>query len=391
MSIASISLYVFCISLGLLLYTYLGYGLMAGFIGLFRSRKTPQEIDLTQIRVSVIIPAYNEAGILSKKISNTLEGLKNFHDAQIILITDGSNDGSGELQFSDARILHLHENERLGKSAAINKAMLQATGDIVIITDANAMVNNIGFEKLVLKFNRQKTGAVSGEKKVQGSDGSVGGEGFYWKYESFLKKQSARMYSLTGAAGELIAIRKNIFKPIPQDAILDDLQLSLDVVRQGYIVDYEPGAFASEPPSKSLSDEFRRKVRISAGVFQTLRRNLFLFNPFKHFVFVFQFFSHRILRWGTGINCLLLLFVSNLLLCLYPSQGAGFLLIFQIIFILQSVFYFMVFLGLLLRNQKIPAVFFLPFYFIMMNMAIAVGFFRYLGKKESVMWKKAVR
>jgi poly-beta-1,6-N-acetyl-D-glucosamine synthase len=391
MTVANISLYIFFISLGLLLYTYLGYGLLAGILGLLRSSRNRRKVDVGNVKVTVIIPAYNEANILGEKISNTLNGLKNFVHSQVIVITDGSNDGSNDLQFSDPRILHLHEPGRLGKSSAINKAMQHATGEIVIITDANAMVNEMGFAKLVSKFDRDQVGAVSGEKKVQRSDGSVGGEGIYWKYESFLKKQSAKMYSLTGAAGELIAIRKNVFNPIPADAILDDLQMSLDIIRQHKIVDYEPGAFASEPPSRSLSDEFRRKVRISAGVFQTLHRNLFVFNPFRHSVFVFQFFSHRILRWVTGINCLLLVFISNLLICLYAPAGANYFPWFFISFILQSGFYLFVMSGFILRNQKLPVIFFLPFYFVMMNVSILLGFMRYLGKKESVMWKKAAR
>jgi biofilm PGA synthesis N-glycosyltransferase PgaC len=391
MTITAFSIYVFCISLALLFYTYLGYSLLAGFFALFRPKPSIPPQYAQDLPISIIIPAYNESMVLVKKVNNTLEGLRNFKEAQIIVITDGSEDGSKDLVFNDPRILHLHEPERLGKSGAINKAMQKATGEIVIITDANAMVNQTGFEKLVARFFNKRTGAVSGEKKVEVAGGSTGGEGVYWKYESFLKKQSARMYSLTGAAGELIAVRKDLFKPLPADAILDDLQLSLDIIREGKLIDYEPGAFATEPPSQSLQDEFRRKVRISAGVFQTLSRNTFVFNPFKHSVFVFQFFSHRILRWTISIVCLLLLLLSNIFICLFSPADHTLLLFFQVFLFLQSGFYLLVILGLLFRNKKLPSFFFLPFYFIMMNSAIAVGFIRFLQKKESVMWKKAAR
>jgi cellulose synthase/poly-beta-1,6-N-acetylglucosamine synthase-like glycosyltransferase len=269
--------------------------------------------------------------------------------------------------------------------------MQHASGEIVIMTDANAMVNEQAFEKLVLGFASEKTGAVSGEKKVQLAEGSVGGEGIYWKYESFLKRQSARMYSLTGAAGELIAIRKSVFKPIPQDAILDDLQLSLDIIRQKKVIGYEPKAFAMEPPSLSFSDEFRRKVRISAGVFQTLSRNGFVFNPFHHSIFVFQFFSHRILRWFITVACLLLLYITNAIIGYRGWQEANYPLFFEVSFLLQNLFYLMVLLGYLFRNRKLPGFVFLPFYFIMMNVSVWAGFLRHIGKKESVMWKKAAR
>ena len=391
MSVNAVSIYVFFISLGLLFYTYIGYGLLAACIGFLRRQPAFHIEAARQVPFTVIIPAYNEAKILPEKLSNTLQALQNFKEFQVILVTDGSSDGSAQLQLTDPHILHLHGAERKGKSAAINNAMENATGDIVAITDANAMVNAAAFEKMVARFQREGTGAVSGEKKVIALDGSTGSEGFYWKYESFLKKYSARMHSLTGGAGELLAFRKQLFKPIPPDAILDDLELSLNIIRQGKVIDYEPEAFATEPPSKSIRDEFNRKVRISAGVFQTLRRNLFVFNPFRHSIFIFQFNSHRVLRWTKGIDCILLLYISNIFLIDTPYHHL-LTAFFDVCLLLQSLFYGFVILGFLLRNKKnVPSFLFIPFYFIMMNTAVVVGFFRYLGGKESVLWKKADR
>ncbi len=387
--VSQISIYVFCISLGILLYAYVGYGILATFLGLFRKKIKPLQPE--NIPVTIIIPAYNEAGILHKKIENTLAGLQGFEKGQIILITDGSTDGSANLTFTDERVLHLHELVRLGKSAAINKAMEKTVGDIVIITDANAMVNESGFKQLVSAFGNEKIGAVSGEKKVLMTDGSTGGEGIYWKYESFIKKQSANMYSLTGAAGELIAIRRSVFKPIPVDAILDDMELSLSIIRQNKIIGYQPEAFAIEPPSNTLSDEFNRKVRISAGVFQTLNRNMFVFNPFKNSVFVFQFFSHRVLRWITSIPCLILILTSNFIILRCEVLVDDAKIFFNTFFIAQVAFYTLALLGLVLRNVKLPGFLFLPFYFLMMNTSVLLGLVRFLRKKESVMWKKAAR
>ncbi len=391
MSIEEVSKYVFFVCLGLLFYTYLGYGILAVLLGALRKRPTFDHSSVFNIPVSVIIPAYNEAGVIDEKIRNTLQTLSKFKDFQIILITDGSNDGSESLDFTDSRIKHLHSAERMGKSAAINRGMEKVSGEIVVITDANAMVNEDAIAKLVVRFQNKKTGAVSGEKKVSALEGSTGGEGFYWKYESFLKKHSAKLHSLTGAAGELLAFRKELFKPIPADAILDDMELSLSIIKQGKVIDYEPGAYAIEPPSKSITDEFKRKVRISAGVFQTLKRNPFVFNPFKYSIFIFQFNSHRVLRWTKGIDCLLLLFVSNFFIVGDPEINPAYFF-FNWFLVLQLMFYFLVILGYLLRNtKKIPSIFFLPFYFVMMNLAVAVGFFRFLGKKESVLWNKAAR
>lgn len=391
MSIEEVSKYVFFVCLGVLFYTYIGYGFLAVLIGSFRKKNSFDHSSAFDVPVSVIIPAYNEAGVIDEKIKNTLHTLSKFKNFQIILITDGSNDGSETLNFSDPHIHHLHASERKGKSAAINRAMEKATGEIVVITDANAMVNEDAIAKLVVRFQNKKTGAVSGEKKVMTMDGSTGGEGFYWRYESYLKKHSAKLYSLTGAAGELLAFRKELFKPIPTDAILDDMELSLSIIKQGKVIDYEPEAYAMEPPSKSIDDEFKRKVRISAGVFQTLKRNPFVFNPFKYSIFIFQYNSHRVLRWTKGIDCIILLLISNFFIIGDPLADPQYYF-FDGFLILQIFFYFLVTLGFLLRNtKKIPSIFFVPFYFIMMNVAVVVGFFRFLGKKESVLWKKAAR
>lgn len=391
MNIQEVSLYVFFIAAGLLFYTYIGYGMLASVVGMLRKRRTYDLTECFTVPLTIIIPAYNEKLVLDEKIKNTYESLHYFKTSQVILVTEGSTDGSNDLVFSQTNLLHLKGDERKGKSAAINTAMEHATGEIVIITDANAMVNTEAFEKLVARFKNQQSGAVSGEKKVITSEGSTGGEGLYWKYESFLKRKSARMYSLTGAAGELLAFRKNLFKPIPTDAILDDMVLSLSIIKQGKTIDYEPDAYAVEPPSKSIGEEFKRKVRISAGVWQTLARNLFVFNPFQHSIFVFQFGSHRVLRWMCGIICIALAFVANYFL-LGPPDLSLQVLVFDILFALQSLFFFFVLIGFVFRNyKKLPAFVFLPFYFIMMNTAVMVGFFKFLNGSESVLWKKAER
>lgn len=383
--------YVFFGALGILFYTYIGYGMMAYVIGLFRKRSRLKDEEVLNTSVTVIIPAYNESGILAEKVHNTLEALKSFQHYQIIINSEGSNDGSSGLIFDHPAVLHLTGPTRKGKSYAINQSVLNATGNIVVITDANAFINHDAIMKMVSCFSHLNVGAVSGEKKVKMKDGSTGGEGIYWKYESFLKRSSAAMYSLTGAAGELLAFRKDLFKPLPEDAILDDMELSLNIIKQYKIIDYEPNAYALEPPSGSIQEEFKRKVRISAGVFQMLNRNLFLFNPFKHFLFWFQFNSHRVMRWFMGLLCIILIAVSNLLILSYPL-ATNEQSIFITFIIMQFLFYAMVIIGFLLRNVKsIPAFVFLPFYFLMMNVAVPVGFIRYVTGKESVLWQKANR
>lgn len=382
MTLEGIFTYVFLISLSIILYTYFGYGLLASFLGLvFSKKQINQSSELPSI--TVIIPAFNEKGILATKISNTREALEGINDSQIILITDGSTDGSNQVDWGED-VVYMHNDTRKGKSAAINRAMKQSSGEISVITDANAMVNKNGFNRILQRFHREKVGGVSGEKKVGSSGGSTGSEGIYWKYESWLKRASAKMHSLTGAPGELFAFRTKLFKPINEDSILDDMELSLTIIKQNYVIDYEPGAYAIEAPSKTIGIEFKRKIRIAAGVWQTIFRHLELLFPFPNFVFKFQFHSHRMSRWFVAPVCLGALLISNVFLWEQP--------IFKIFLICQVFFYFISLIGLIFRNEKaIPRAIFIPFYFMMMNMSMIFGFFRFLTGKETVLWSKEAR
>lgn len=378
--------WIFIFSTAISFYTYVGYGLLMLFISKLKSQKENPQPQLHSI--SIIIPSYNEFSILNEKINNTIIASSRLKDIEIIVITDGSTDESKNLlnhfDFS-IQIIHLHSDERKGKSNAINRAMTIAKKEIIVLTDANAYMNEDAILLLQNAFHNEKIGAVSGEKKVKQHNSTVGNESIYWQYESKLKKWSAQVYSLTGAAGELIAFRKNLFTPIPNDAILDDLHLSLSIVKQGKIIGYEPRAFVLENPSKNIKDEMNRKVRISSGIFQTLSRNLFVFNPFKNFFFHFQFISHRFFRWTIAPISLLLLYISNLFLL---HEG----ILFVITFILQSLFYILGSIGFVLRNNKSQLfIFSIPFYFTMMNVALFWGYLKYFTGNSSVLWDKAER
>ena len=211
---------------------------------------------------------------------------------------------------------------------------------------------------MMMHYQSQQVGGVSGEKRIQTSnhDSSVGGEGLYWKYESFLKREGALFYSVVGAAGELFSFKSDLFKPLPNDTILDDFVLSIEIVKQGFVIAYEPEAFANEAPSQHIDDEFNRKVRISSGVWQALIRLPFLFNPISNPRLFFQFVSHRLLRWTLAPIAMLLLLVSNAFLFSLPFYFA--------ILMLQLTFYAFALIGFFLKNKKNYASFlFVPFYY----------------------------
>lgn len=379
---------IFFVALGLIFYTYAGYGIVLRIAALFKQERTFEPVKEPRI-VTIIIPAYNEKAVLEEKIRNTLQLNYPATHREILLITDGSNDGSEKMFSNLNEVHHLHLPERQGKTAAINRAVKLAKGELIVLTDANTLLHADSLQLMVRKFDNPKVGGVSGEKRVQqhaSRQSSTGNEGLYWRYESQLKKFSAKFYTIVGAAGEFFSFRRNLFQPIPPDTILDDFVLSTSLLKQGYIVDYESEAYATESPSIRIRDEFSRKVRISAGVFQMLTRQTFLFNPFFHTAVWFQFISHRFLRWTVAPVCLLACYIISAILGMEGYTAYG------IFFYIATGFILWALIGWIFRNRKfsIPG-FFIPFYFFMMNVAVVVGLWDFIRGRHSVLWKKAER
>ncbi|MDB5251970.1 MAG: glycosyltransferase family 2 protein, partial [Flaviaesturariibacter sp.] len=211
-------------------------------------------------------------------------------------------------------------------------------------------------------------------------------EGWYWQYESFLKRLDASFYTVVGAAGELFAMRRALFTPLPEDTILDDLMLSLQVCEAGYTIAYEPLAFATEPPSLSLGDEAIRKKRIAAGAFQALSR-LSMASLANRPALLFQFLSRRWLRWVACPPALLLLVPVHIVLVL---NGAP--LLYSTLLALHAAFYAAAAAGWwLLRRGRVCAPATIPFYFLFMNACMLAGARAYRRGKATVLWEKASR
>jgi poly-beta-1,6-N-acetyl-D-glucosamine synthase len=374
----------FWVLVGIIVYAYLGYAVLV----LLFSRKNREhrfvENDLPQ--VSIVIASFNEGRILEKKILNTIALQYPQDKLTICFVTDGSNDNSVEILSSYPSLKILHQEKREGKAMAINRAMQSISSEIVVFTDANTFLNPDCLQKIIPHFRDPKTGGVAGEKKLVHGSGMGEAEGWYWKYESFMKTMDARFYSVVGAAGELFAIRKALFSPLPADTLLDDLQLSLNICLNGYKLGYEPGAYATESPSGSLREEKHRKIRIAAGAFQTLSRLSFS-KLFRYPQFAFQFISRRWLRWVVCPAAIALLFVINAVLtCQFPGS------IYTALFFLQVIFYLLALAGWMLMKKNSSFVFTtIPFYFLFMNFCMLAGWIRFMQGKETVLWKKAER
>jgi cellulose synthase/poly-beta-1,6-N-acetylglucosamine synthase-like glycosyltransferase len=238
---------------------------------------------------------------------------------------------------------------------------------------------------LAAKFDDPDTGAVAGEKKLLRVSGMGRAEGWYWKYESFMKSLDAAFHSVISATGEVFALRTALYRELPENTVLDDLVLSMNIKFQGYRIAYEPRAFATETPSISLAEEKKRKVRIASGAFQVLK-NISITALLKKPLFLFQFFSRRFLRWVVCPVCLFLLLPLNLVLCF--SENSLFVLLLSA----QLVFYALATVGwYLIRNNRSFAPATIPFYFLFMNACMISGWYRFRKCEQTVLWKQSRR
>nr|WP_302829975.1 glycosyltransferase family 2 protein [uncultured Bacteroides sp.] len=389
---------IFWISLFIVFYTYLGYGILLYILVRIKEcfRKTvvpPMPADNSSPDLTLFIAAYNEEAVVDEKMRNSLELDYPADKLHIFWVTDGSNDRTNKLLAKWPQATVIYQPERQGKTAALNRGMQFVKTPLVVFTDANTHINREALREIVRAFTNPKVGCVAGEKRiaVQAKDNAAsGGEGIYWKYESTLKKLDSRLYSAAGAAGELFAIRSELFEKMDTDTLLDDFILSLRIVMRGYTIAYCADAYATESGSADMREEEKRKVRIAAGGLQSIWRLCPLLNPFRYGIFSFQYVSHRVLRWSlTPILLFLLLPLNTILIFTTDSP-----LFYAVIWLLQALFYLMGSWGYYLSTKHIKnKILFIPYYFLFMNVNVIRGI-NYLRKRKgnaSGAWEKARR
>jgi poly-beta-1,6-N-acetyl-D-glucosamine synthase len=393
MSILSIKV-IFWLGVSVIFYAYLGYGIVLWLL-VGRKGGRPRATDTVPLpELTFIICAYNEADWIAQKIENSIALHYPRELVSFLFVTDGSDDATPELvrQYpypADTKWQLLHQPERQGKIAAFQRAMALVTSPVVVSTDANTLVNEEALLKLVQHFSDPQVGAVAGEKRIsmdKKNDASSAGEGIYWKYESQLKKWDAALWSVVGAAGELFAFRREAYENVPSDTLVEDFYLTMRIAQKGWRVQYEPEAFAVENSSASVAEEMKRKVRIAAGGLQALVRLSPLLNIFRYGTLAFQYISHRVLRWTFAPLFLPIVLLCNLHIAI-NEEGS-----YQILLLLQIIFYAAALFGWLLEKRKVKMkAFFVPYYFCLMNWAMYAGFWRLLQGKQSVVWEKAKR
>jgi poly-beta-1,6-N-acetyl-D-glucosamine synthase len=381
---------VFWISCFIVFYNYAGYAIIIFIWNKVRNRKHLVVPDSYYPSVSFIVAAYNEEECIEKKVINSLQQAYPADKIEFIFITDGSTDSTPNIIQKYSSVTLLHSPARAGKTAALNRAVENAHNEILIFSDANTILNPEASLHIAKHYFDESVGGVAGEKKVLSTNNlqdATNTEGFYWKYESFLKRLDSEFQTVVGAAGELFSVRKRLYQDVPSKVILDDFIISMRIAQQGFRIVYEPRSFAMELPSFSMGDEKKRKVRIAAGGFQSITMLPDAFSFWKHPKLSFLYVSHRVLRWTLSPICLLLALLSSLILSLSTVNT-----FYQICFAVQILFY-----GSALFYQLFPAIskkvslIKLCYYFTFMNLSVFEGFSKFIQNKQSAAWDKAKR
>jgi cellulose synthase/poly-beta-1,6-N-acetylglucosamine synthase-like glycosyltransferase len=383
---------LFWLFLFIIFYAFIGYGILVYIILRIRnsfSKKTTSFDSSFLPEVTLVIAAFNEEDFILEKIKNCEKLDYPVDKLKVLFVTDGSSDKTNEIIANHGRYEYSFQPERKGKIAAVNRVMPSVKSEITIFCDANTYLNTESIKNITRHFANPKVGCVAGEKRIFSKDtdnASGAGEGFYWKYESFLKKLDSELYTVVGAAGELFAVKTNLWESVPTNIIIEDFVVSLKIAKAGYIVKYEPDAYAQETASANVKEELKRKVRICAGGIQAIILLSPLLNFFKYTTLSFQYISHRVLRWTIIPFLLIALIPINWYL--HTSIG-GF---YSLAFYGQIVFYFLAFIGWYLKNKAIEAKgLFIPYYFFIMNYSVIAGIIRFIKGKQSAVWEKSQR
>jgi cellulose synthase/poly-beta-1,6-N-acetylglucosamine synthase-like glycosyltransferase len=377
------AVWVFWSSMAFLVYAYGGFVLLVGAVGLWLRRRV-RKLPITP-GVTLIIAAYNEEKVIADRLENALAMDYPRDRLQIMVASDGSTDRTDDIVASYApRGVLLLSLPRKGKIRTLNAAVARATGKILVFTDANIMCRPDALRALVANFADPRVGGVAGHTTYTldpASESSSYGERLYWRYDTWLKKLESQTGSIVSAHGGLYAVRRVLFRPIPDGAVTDDFAISTAVVAQGYRLVFEPDALATEVAVPEAKREFRRRVRLMTrglrGVF--LRRRLL--NPRRYGFYSVVLASHKLARRLVPV-WLAILAVASLAAW---SEGP----IYQIAVLGQALFYGMASVGYLLRRSRAgrAKVLYIPFYYCMANVACSVAWVHALRGRRIEVWQ----
>jgi cellulose synthase/poly-beta-1,6-N-acetylglucosamine synthase-like glycosyltransferase len=378
----------FWCSTSAIFYTYVGYPIVAYVLSraFGREAKPPEVADAHLPSAALLIVAHNEEDVIEERLRNAL-ALEYPRDRfEILVASDASDDATAEIvRRFGPRVRLLDFRERRGKADTLGAALAQVQAQIVVLSDANTSMEPESARRLARWFADPGVGAVCGRLVL--SDRHAGGSGtadtLYWRYETFLKRSEARLGALLGANGGIYAIRRSQFIPLPPGTVVDDFVIPLAAkLRTGCRIVYDPESRANEETAPNLSGEFRRRARIGVGGFQSLGILWPLLSP-RHGWTAFAFWSHKVARWICPFFLIGAL-VTSLALAQRPFFGLAFLV--------QALFYAFAALGAGTPGTTLPGRLMRACsFFVGMNLALLVGFTRWLRGRPTGVWARTER
>jgi cellulose synthase/poly-beta-1,6-N-acetylglucosamine synthase-like glycosyltransferase len=393
---ASLLAWIFWLCVGATAYHYAGYPLLLFMLAQLSQARSDFQYLASRVtrraaisadylpRVAVLVSVYNEEAVIESKIKNVLATEYPSGQIEFLLGLDAPTDATVEIcgQFPDSRLRVFGFEARRGKLAVLIDLARRTSAEILVFTDANTMLDRDCIGNLVRHFTDARVGAVSGEEVRFAAVGTdPGAESLYWRYESALKLLESRLNCSLGGNGSALAVRHSLFHP-PQQSIVEDFQIPLEIRFRGYRVIYDPDAVGVEEIAPTFTAQFARRVRIGAGNYQTLFKHPEYLDPRKGLL-SFCFFSHRVLRWFIPV-LLVIAFLSNMFLVERSP--------FAVLFAVQCLFYGMALLGHQRRKKNRPSkLFAVPLHFCSMNLALLLGLLRYVRGEQSAVWASTPR
>lgn len=371
---------IFWISFAGVLYTYFGYPIAIWAAGRLASRAVSKKPIAP--RVSVVVPCYNEQANVIARIRNLEASDYPADKLEIIVVSDGSTDGTARtLNKVSGQITVLSYPKRRGKASALNSAIQAATGDVIVFADARQRFEPQAIRELVSNLADETVGAVTGELILGNKDRSQIGDAqaLYWRYEKWIRKSESRFDSSIGATGAIYAIRKGLWRPLPESTILDDVYTPMRISLDGYRIVFEEKARAYDRAAQNSRQEFLRKVRTLTGNYQLCQLMPRLLAP-NHRLFI-QFCSHKMMRLMAPI-LLVGCFTSNAAMCL--GRGATPTL-YTIALLIQTAFYVLVAAGWILSgHNRLVRLARAAYAFSLMNAAALLGLIYFITGKQDV-------
>ncbi|MBK8812039.1 MAG: glycosyltransferase family 2 protein [Acidobacteria bacterium] len=370
---------LFWLSVAALVYVYVGYPILVYLV----SRIVPKTVKRGDFepKVTILITAYNEEGAIGAKLENTLRIDYPAEKLEILVASDGSTDRTEQIAGEFAGVRVFRQEGRKGKTYTQNKAVEQATGEIVLFSDATTEYQPNVLRELLPNFADPSIGCVAGKLVyVDDSSSNVGkGAKSYWNYETFLKESESRACSLIGASGCLYAVRRSAYREMYPEACSDFLICTV-VYEQGLRSVYEPNAICFEETNNRTDKEMKMRVRVISQTFTDLWRNRSMLNPFRSGFYAIELISHKLLRYAVPAFLGVALISSAFLI---RSSW-----IYDVAFLAQSAFYLLALLGFgLERAGARIGVFAIPHYFVLANLASVLGLYKFLRGERYANWE----